>query len=84
MLNIYNVISRSNCFVLVTKEEVTKSARLKVSVYNKKHCYIDVTMRKKFLLASTCPAMTEVFVTIWALIMQEDTSSVKHVATNGI
>ena len=47
----YNVISRSNCFVLLTQEEVIEIARLKVFVYNKKHCYIDVTMRKKFYVS---------------------------------
>ena len=47
----YNVISRSNCFVLLTQEEVIETARLKVSVHNKKHCYIDVTMRKKFYVS---------------------------------
>lgn len=47
----YNVILRSNCFVLVTQEEVIEIARLKVSLYNKKHCYIDVTMGKKFYVS---------------------------------
>ena len=52
---IYNVISRSNCFVLVTQEEVIEIARLKVSIYNKKHCYIDVTMRKKVYVSRRAP-----------------------------
>lgn len=51
VLYMYNVILRSNCFVLVTQEEVIEIARLKVSLYNKKHCYIDVTMGKKFYVS---------------------------------
>lgn len=51
VLYMYNVILRSNCFVLVTQEEVIEIARLKVSLYNKKHCYIDVIMRKKFYVS---------------------------------
>ena len=56
VLYMYNVISRSNCFVLVTQEEVIEIARLTVSVYNKKHCYsLDVTMRKKFYVSLRAP-----------------------------
>lgn len=55
VLYIYNVKSRSNCFVLVTQEEVTEIVRLTISVYNKKHCYIDVTMRKKFYVSLRAP-----------------------------
>lgn len=52
----YNVISRSNCFVLVTHQEVIEiMARLKDTENNKKHCYIDVTMRKKFYVSLRAP-----------------------------
>lgn len=39
----YNVISRSNCFVLVTHQEevIEIMARLKDTENNKKHCYIE-------------------------------------------